>query len=218
MPNVRHMFRAYTEIEGKMAMELFWAPKTRSSTAIWMLEEAGASYERVLIDIRSGPERPAEFLDINPMGKVPALRDGEAKLAETSAICAYVADRFPEAGLAPALGDPARGRYLHWLFFRAACIESAFLEKMTGAKVDPLAAGWGSFDKVMDVVEAAVTPGPWLLGDQFTAADVAMGSSLWYGKYLMKLIEGRPGIDAYIQRCMERPAFRRSMAIDEAGV
>ncbi|MCH8683850.1 glutathione S-transferase family protein [Pedomonas mirosovicensis] len=198
-------------------MELFWAPQTRSITALWMLEEAGLPYSRTLIDIRSGPERPADFLKVNPMGKVPALRDGEAMMGETTAICAYVADKARSAELAPTLDDPARGRYLHWLYFRAGCMEAAFGEKLQGWTTDSTAAGWGSFDKTMDVVESAVTPGPWLLGDRFSAADVAMGSSLWYGLYLLKVIEGRPGIEAYVARCTERPAFQRAMAINAAG-
>lgn len=194
-------------------MDLFWAPRTRAMTAVWMLEEAGLPYNRIHIDIRQ-PERPADFLEVNPMGKVPALRDGAAMLAEATAICAYVADKAPDSGLAPALDDPARGRYLHWLFFRAGCIEPAFLEKMNGSSLPPVAAGWGSYDRTMDMVEEAVTRGPWLLGDRFTAADVAMGSGLWFGLHVLKAIENRPGIGAYVARCAARPAFERALAID----
>ncbi|MGK2285624.1 glutathione S-transferase family protein [Pedomonas sp. V897] len=197
-------------------MELFWAPRTRALTAVWMLEEAGLPYQRVLIDIHAGPERPADFLKVNPMGKVPALRDGAAMMAEATAICAYVADKAAGSGLAPAPDDPARGRYLHWLFFRAGCMEPAYGEKLYGSAIPPVAAGWGSFDKVMDVVEAAVTPGPWLLGDRFTAADVAMGSSLWFGMTVLKVVKDRSGIEAYVDCCTARPAFQRALAIDTA--
>lgn len=209
-------------------MELFWAPQTRSMTAVWALEESGLPYSRSLIDIRSGPERPEEFLQVNPMGKVPALRDGAAMLAEATAICAYVGDKTLNGGrgasaagatmLAPALDDPARGRYLHWLFFRAGCIEAAFGQKLGGWEMDPLAAGWSSYDKTMSVLEAAVSPGPWLLGERFTMADVAMGSSLWFGLNVLKVIEGYPAIDAYVERCTARPAFQRAMAIDAAAI
>lgn len=202
-------------------MELFWAPQTRSMTAVWALEESGLPYERVLIDIRRGPERPADLLAVNPMGKVPALRDGDAMLAEATAICAYVGDKARNgeggSGLAPDLDDPARGRYLHWLFFRAGCLESAFGQKLAGSDIPPAAAGWGSYEKTMDVLEAAVAPGPWLLGDRFTMADVAMGSSLWYGLNLLKVIKGYPAVEAYVERCMTRPAFKRTMEIDAAG-
>ena len=203
-------------------MELFWAPHTRSITALWALEESGLPYSRTPIDIRSGPDRPADFLAVNPMGKVPALRDGAAMLAEATAICAYVGDRTlarsaGEAGLAPAFDDPARGRYLHWLFFRAGCLEPAFGQKLGGWTMDPLAAGWGSFDKTMDVIEAAVTPGPWLLGERFTMADVAMGSGLWYGLEVLKAIEGYPGIAAYVERCVNRPAYQRALSIEGAA-
>jgi len=208
-------------------MELFWAPQTRSIIALWALEEAGLPYSRTLVDIRSGPERPADVLTVNPMGKVPALRDGEAMLAETTAICAYLGDKLlsdrrpgngaQENGLAPALDDPARGRYLHWLFFRAGCIEAAFGQKLGGWEVDPVSAGWGSYDKTMDVIEAAVSPGPWLLGERFTMADVAMGSGLWYGLHLLRVIEGYPAVEGYVERCMARPAFQRAMEINAAG-
>lgn len=213
-------------------MELFWAPQTRSMTAVWALEEAGLPYSRSLVDIRSGPERPEEFLQVNPMDKVPALRDGEAMLAEATAICAYVGDKTLNGVtgtedmtggrnspvLAPGLDDAARGRYQHWLYFRAGCLEAAFGQKMGGWSMDPLAAGWGSYDKTMDVLEVAVSPGPWLLGERFTMADVAMGSSLWFGLNVLKVIEGYPAIEAYVARCMARPAFQHAMAIDTAAI
>ena len=101
-------------------MKLYWAPQTRAFRAVWMLEEAGRPYERVLIDIRNGAQSTPAFQVVNPMMKVPALADGAAMVAESAAICAYVAERVPEANLAPPPGDPSRGRYLHWLFFAAA--------------------------------------------------------------------------------------------------
>src|SRR5262249_34592954 len=111
---------------GTTMMKLYWAPQPRAGRAVWMMEEAGAPYERVLVDIRSGAQNTPAYHAVNPMEKVPALTDGDAAVAESSAICAYVADRVPEAGLAPPIGDPSRGRYLHWLFFAAGCIEAAY--------------------------------------------------------------------------------------------
>jgi glutathione S-transferase len=199
-------------------MKLYWWPKTRSLRALWVLEEAGATYERVGVDLRNQGQENAEFRDVNPMAKVPALRDGEAKLAESAAICAYVAERFPEAGLAPTLGDPARGRYLHWLFFAPACVEPAFTQKFTGIEIPAFSAGWGDFGRVFNVLEQVLTPGPWLLGERFSAADVMIGSDLHFGMDLFKIVEPRPAFRAYVDRCLARPALQRALAIDAAGV
>ncbi len=102
-------------------MKLYWAPRTRSFTALWLMEEAGRPYERVLTDITTGAQKTSEYLAINPMGKVPALGDGDATLAEAAAICAYVAERYPQAKLAPPLGDPLRAKYLYWLSSPRSC-------------------------------------------------------------------------------------------------
>ena len=109
-------------------MKLYWSPRTRSFTTLWLMEETGVPYERVLIDIHKGSQRTLEFLAVNPMGKVPALADGDATLAEAAAICAYVAERYPQAKLAPDLGDSHRAKYLYWLFFAPGCIEPAIAQ------------------------------------------------------------------------------------------
>jgi len=198
-------------------MKLYWCPQTRSFRGLWLMEEAGRPYERVLIDIRKGDQNKPEFRAINPMGKVPALVDGEAKVAESAALCAYVAERCPEAKLAPPVGDPARGRYLHWLFFAAGCIEPAYTQKFTKLALAESTAGWGSFDRVVDVLERAVQPGPWLLGENFSAADIMVGADLHFGLTLLKILPPRPAFLAYVGRCSERPAFKRAMAIEAAG-
>ena len=201
-------------------MKLYWCPQTRSFRALWLREEAGRPYERVLVDIKKGDQDKPEFRAINPMGKVPALADGEAKLAESAALCAYVAERVPEAGLAPPVGDPKRARYLHWLFFAAGCIAPAYTQKMTDLKIPggKSTAGWGSFDLVIDVLEQVVQPGPWVLGERFSAADVMIGADLHFGLSLMKIVPPRPAILAYVARCAERPAWKRATAIEEAAV
>ncbi|MFG1361326.1 glutathione S-transferase family protein [Xanthobacter pseudotagetidis] len=199
-------------------MKLYWAPHSRAFRVLWMLEEAGVAYERALVDIRNGAQDTPAFRAVNPMGKVPALTDGEARLAESAAICAYVAERVPEAGLAPALGDPARGRYLQYLFFSAGCMEPAFVQKMMGVSLPKSSAGWGSFDLVMEVVDAALTPGPYLLGEQFTAADVMLGSDVWYGIGLLKVIDPTPAMVAYVERLTARPAFKRAQEIEAAAL
>ncbi|HEY8030991.1 MAG TPA: glutathione S-transferase family protein [Methylocella sp.] len=199
-------------------MKLYWAPRTRSLRALWMLEEAGVSYERVRIDLLAGEQKSAEFRAINPMAKVPALTDGPVAVAESGAICAYVAEAQPEAGLAPPLGDSARGDYLRWLFFSPGCVEQAFLAKSANVSIRPEAAGFGDFDRVFDVLEAAVAAGPWLLGERFSAADVMIGLDLHFGIDIFKLVPSRPVLRVYVDRCLARPALQRAKAIEAAGV
>ena len=197
-------------------MKLYWAPRTRSLRGLWILEEAGRPYERELIDIRSGKQSTPEYHRINPMEKVPALSDSEAMVAESAAICAYVAERVPEAGLAPPVGDPLRGRYLQWLFF-AANIEAAFTQKFAKVEIPSSQACWGDFDRVFGVIDEAVTKGPWILGERFSGADVMIGGDLHFGIHVLKIVEPRPASAAYVARCIERPAFKRAQAINEAG-
>jgi len=199
-------------------IKLYWAPRTRSLRALWVLEEAGAPYERQRLDLTAGEQKSAEYRLINPMAKVPALTDGPAAVAESGAICAYVAEAYPDACLAPPLGDPARGRYLQWLFFSPGCIEPAFLVKSANVSIRPEAAGFGEFDRVFDVLEAAVQPGPWLLGERFSAADVMIGLDLHFGIDIFKLVPSRPALRAYVDRCLARPALQRAKAIEAAGV
>jgi glutathione S-transferase len=194
-------------------MKLYWCPRTRSFTALWLMEETGQPYERVLTDISTGAQRNADYLKINPMGKVPALQDGDATLAEAAAICAYVAERYPQAKLAPPVGDPARAKYLYWLFFSPGCIEPAIMQLATKVEMNPVAAGWGDAQRVIDVLDNALQRGPWLLGDNFTAADVMIGSGLNFGMRLFKMIPARPSFEAYVARCMARPAFQRAERI-----
>ena len=158
-------------------MKLYWSPRSRSFSALWLMEETGQPYERVLTDISAGAQRTPEYLAINPMGKVPARRDGDATLAEAAAICAYVAERYPEAKLAPPLGDPLRAKYLYWLFFAPGCIEPAMVQVATKVEMSPTAAGWGDAQRVFDVLDAALTKGPWILGETFSAAENVSPSS-----------------------------------------
>lgn len=198
-------------------MKLYWAPRTRSLRALWMLEESGAPYERMRLDLTKGEQKTEEFRAINPMAKVPALTDGPLCVAESGAICAYVAETCPQARLAPPLGDPARGRYLQWLFFSPGCIEPAYLTKSANLEVRPETAGFGDFNRVIDVLEGAVGQGPWLLGESFSAADVLIGADLHFGVDIFKLVPERSALRAYIDRCLARPAFQRAKEIDAAG-
>lgn len=194
-------------------MKLYWSPRTRSFTALWVLEETGQPYERVLTDISSGAQRTPEYLAVNPMGKVPALRDGDATMGEAAAICAYVAERYPDAKLAPPVGDPLRAKYLYWLFYGPGCIEPTIVQLATKIEMNPVAAGWGDAARVIDVLDGALQKGPWILGENFSAADIVIGSGLNFGVRLFKMIPSRPSFDAYIARCMARPAFQRAEKI-----
>jgi glutathione S-transferase len=194
-------------------MKLYWAPRTRSFSALWLMEETGQPYERVLIDLSAGAQKTAEYLAINPMAKVPALQDGDATLAEAAAICAYVAERYPEAKLAPPLGDPGRAKYLYWLFFSPGCIEPAMVQVATKVEMPSVAAGWGEAQRVFDVLDAALAKGPWILGERFSAADIIVGSGLNFAVKLFKMVPSRPSFDRYIEACSARPAFQRASVI-----
>jgi len=194
-------------------MQLYWSPRSRSFSAIWLLEETGLPYERVLTDITTGAQKAPEFLAINPMGKVPALKDGDATLGEAAAICAYIADRYPETKLAPTFSDPLRAKYLQWLFFSPSCIEPALIQLFTKLEVPPSTAAWGSATQVFDTLDAALEKGPWILGERFTAADIMIGSGLHFAVRMFKMVPPRPSFDAYIERCTARPAFQRAEKI-----
>ncbi len=194
-------------------MQLYYAPRSRSFTTLWLMEETGQPYERVLIDISTGAQKTPDYLAINPMGKVPALKDGEAVLAEAAAICAYVAERYPQAKLAPPVGDPARAKYLQWLFFAPSCIEPALIQIFTKVEVPTSTAAWGSADQVFDVLEQALDKGPWLLGENFSAADIAIGSGLNFAIRLFGMVPTRPAFARYLDACAARPAFQRAETI-----
>lgn len=194
-------------------MKLYWSPRSRSFSAIWLMEETGKPYERVLTDINTGAQKTPEYLAINPMGKVPALKDGDATLAEQAAICAYVAERYPEAGLAPPLGDALRAKYLYWLFFSPGCIEPAIVQIFTKIQIPARTAGWGESTQVFDVLDQALQKGPWLLGDRFSAADIMIGSGLHFAVRMFKMVPTRPSFDRYIGACEQRPAFQRALKL-----
>jgi len=180
---------------------------------VWLMEEAGKPYERVLVDVTAGKQREADYLAINPMGKVPALQDGDATMAEAAAICAYVAERTPEAKLAPPVGDPSRAKYLYWLFFGPSCIEPAMVQIGTKLEMSSTAAGWGDAQRVFNVLDAELQKGPWMLGKDFSAADIVIGSALRFTVRLFKMVPPRPSFDRYLDACEARPAFQRAVAI-----
>jgi glutathione S-transferase len=198
-------------------MKLYWAPNSRSVTIVWMLEELGVPYERVLIDIRTGAQDEPAYRAIHPMGKVPSLVDGDTTVSEQGAICVWLADRFPEQKLAPAIGDPARGDYLRWMFFEGNCIEPALTEKANGWNTKKSQVGWGSYELVVDVLDDALKDAlkrdRWIMGDRFTAADVMIGSAVNFG-LAVQILEKRPSFEAYQTRIAARPAFIRTQELN----
>ncbi len=198
-------------------LTLYHAAPSRSSIVHWMLEELGEPYDIELISFKKGENRQPAYLAINPMGKMPALKHGDTVVTEAAAICTYLADEFPGAKLNIPVGHPQRGVYLKWLFFGPSCLEPAITERAFPRKDPPphSTLGFGDFDTVMDVMaKAAGSVNPYLMGQQFTAADVVIGSGLRWG-IMFKLVPERPEFAAYIDRLNERPALKRATEKDK---
>jgi glutathione S-transferase len=195
---------------------LYHASPSRSSTVLWMLEEIGHPYDVALVDIRDGRQRQSDFMQVNPLGKVPAIKHNNAIVTESCACVAYLADAFPAAKLAPAIGDPKRGPYLRWLFFYAGSWEPSIVDHAMKREAGPVAMSpYGNFDAVMDTVESALKTGPYLLGETFSAADVAFGSGLGWTMGF-GLVPKRQAFIDYAARVDARPARKRAQAKDDA--
>jgi glutathione S-transferase len=194
----------------------YTSPMSRGRIVRWMLEEIGHPYRTELLDY--GTMKAPEYRAINPMGKVPAIRHGDTVVTECAAICAYLADAFPQAKLAPAVTGPGRGAYYRWLFFAAGPLESAVTNKALDFVVPPgreRMAGYGSFGDTMDALDYAVSQSDYIAGSLFTAADVYVGSQIGWG-LLFKTIEPRPAFTRYWGRLVDRPAAVRARQIDDA--
>jgi glutathione S-transferase len=192
-------------------------PMSRGRIVRWMLEEIGQPYETVLLEYQTAMKSP-DYLAINPMGKVPALTHGDAVVTECAAICAYLADAFPAANLAPPLGDKLRAPYFRWLFFGAGPVEAATTNNALGFQLPEdkkATAGYGSLAEVTDALERAISNGDYILGDSFSAADVYVGSHIGWGMQFGS-IEKRPAFGAYAARIFSRPAAIRAKEIDDA--
>ena len=188
-------------------------PMSRGMTVHWLLEELGAPYEMKILDFDKREHKAPEYLAINPMGKVPAIVHRGVVVTESAAICVYLADAFPKAELAPALDDPRRGTYLRWFFFGAGCVEPAVVDKMFARP--PIerkgAVGYGSYEDTLAALATALVPGPFILGERFSAVDVYAGSQIYWG-LMAKGIEPRPVFQQYTDRLTTRPAFQRVFA------
>jgi glutathione S-transferase len=195
---------------------LFHSPQTRSSGILLLLEELGAPHDLHILNMRAGEHRQPAYLAINPLGKVPAVKHGDALITEQVALYIYLADLFPEAGITPAIDDPLRGPYLRWLVYYAASFEPAVVDR--AMKRDPAPQGmspYGDFDSMLKVVTDQLSKGPYILGDRFTAADVLWGSALsWTTGF--KIVPELPVIMDYVKRHGARPAVARINERDAA--
>ena len=194
---------------------LYTNPMSRGQIARWMLEETGVPYRQVLLDYGTTMKGEA-YLAINPMGKVPAITHRDKVVTECAAICAYLADAFPEAGLAPE--PSARADYYRWMFFAAGPLEAAVIDRALEVSVQEdkqRMVGYGTYERAVDVLASAVTAGDYIAGDRFSAADVYVGSHVIWGM-LFGTLPKRSEFEDYAAKLMERPAYRNAKAIDEA--
>lgn len=194
---------------------LFHAPNSRSTGVLTLLEELGAPYDLKILNLKAGEQRQPPYLAVNPLGKVPAILDGDALITEQVAIFIHLADRFPEAGLAPALDDPQRGPYLRWMVYYAACFEPALIDKHLGHEPEtPMMSTYGSYDAMLDALEAQLARGPNLIGDRLSAADILWGNALTW-TMMFGLVPKRPLFVELSRRISERPAAKRVDERDE---
>jgi len=197
-------------------LTLFHAPNTRSSGVLVLLEELGADFDLHVLNMKASEQLAPAYLAVNPMGKVPAVRHGDAVITEQVAIFLYLADLYPDAGLAPSIGDPLRGPYLRWMVFYGSCFEPALIDRALKREQAPRGMSpYGDYDTTLKTVTDQLATGPWLLGERFTAADVLWGTALtWTTGF--KLVPLLPVIQSYIDRWNARPSVARVKARDAA--
>jgi glutathione S-transferase len=198
----------------KQKVTLFHAPNSRSSGVLTLLEELGADFDLQVLNIKASEQLAPAYLAVNPMGKVPAVKHGDALITEQVAIFLYLADLYPEAGLAPAIGDPLRGPYLRWMVFYGSCFEPALIDHALKREQAPRGMSpYGDYETTLKTLTGQLASGPWMLGDRFTAADVLWGTALtWTTGF--KLVPALPVIQSYIDRWNARPSVARVKARD----
>ncbi|MCK6544916.1 glutathione S-transferase family protein [Myxococcota bacterium] len=200
-------------------LKLYFCPRTRSTRPRWLLEELGVPYELERVDLAKGEHKRPEYLAIHPHGVVPALVDGSTVLIESVAICLHLADKFPEKGLAPAVGTPARALYYQWMVYAVATLEPAIVQYYANTVAkgeddrdpDDAREAKQKVDTIAAVLVKALNGRAFIVGDTFTAADVVLGSMLGWAKS-MGLLKDHPRLEAYVKGLTERPAFRRAQA------
>lgn len=193
---------------------LFHSPNTRSSGSLILLEELGAPYDLNVVNMKAGDQRKPGYLAVNPMGKVPAVKHGDALITEQGAIFIYLADLYPKAGLAPAPTDPLRGPYLRWLVYYGSSFEPAVVDK--ALKRDPAPAAmcpYGDFDTMLKTLSDQLKKGPYILGETFTAADVLWGTAMRW-MLAFKLVPDSPEFVNYRDRVIARPSFKKVADMD----
>ena len=194
----------------------FHAPQSRSRGTLALLEELGVDYDLHLLDLKAGTQRDPAYLALNPLGKVPAIRHDGAMVTEQPAVMMYLADLHPDKGLAPAIGDPLRGPYLRWMVFYGSCFEPALVDHSMQREPAPhMTSPYGTWQEVLDAIVDQLTPGPWLLGERFSAADELWGTALHWTT-MFKLVPEVPPVRDYVARVRARPAMQRAEAKDAA--
>lgn len=193
---------------------LYHAPKTRSTGALCLLEELGCAYDLVVLNMKVGEHKKPEYLAVNPLGKVPAIVHDGALVTEQAAVYMYLADLYPQAGLAPAIGDRLRGPYLRWMVFYGSSFEPAVVDKAQKREpAPPSMSPYGTYEETLRVVTDRLGTTPYLLGDKFHACDMLWGMALgWTTKF--GIVEATPAIKAYIDRVVGRPAVKKGFAMD----
>lgn len=198
-----------------MSVTLYHHPYSRASNVVWMLEEAEVDYELHFVDLMKGAQKSPEILALNPMGKLPILTDGDRVVTESAAIGLYIADRFAPGRLAPALDDPGRAPYLRWSLFAPSVIEPGSAAKAAGWDYKPGTVGWGTHESMLDAMVSAIAGRDYILGEQFSMADVIFGGTLRF-MLQFKMIDPRPVFTEYAERLAARPALQRADAVNAA--
>lgn len=197
-----------------MTLKLLHHPFTRAAGAVWMLEEVGQPYELSYVDVMKGEQKQPDVKTKNPMGKLPTLIDGDQIVTESAAIGLYLADRYALGRLAPAPDAPERGTYYRWSLYGPSVIEPGCSAHASKWEFSPGRVGWGTYAEMLDTISKAVEGGPFLLGEQFTMADVIFGGTLRF-MTMFGMLEKRPEYMAYIERLDARPAYQRAKATNE---
>ncbi len=198
----------------RMTVTLYHHPFSRAANVVWTLEEVGCDYELVHVDLYEGAHKKAPYRELNPMGKVPTLVDGDTVVTEAAAIALYLGDRYALGRLAPALDARQRGAYLRWSFYAPSVIEPGCMAKSAGWEFRASQAGWGTYEEMLDTISAAIGDGPWLLGDTFSMADIVFGGTIrWMTRFDM--LDKRPEYLAYVERLSARPACVKGQEIND---
>ena len=192
-------------------MQHYYNPMSRAISTYWMPTELTVDYEQIEVDFMGGGTQTPEYRAMNPMCKVPTLVDGDVVVTETAAICAYLADKYMDKGLAPPIDSPERGRYYRYLFFQGTTLEPMFtFNQIEGAEVSPQSAGWGDLERCLSTIEALTPEQGWAMGEQFTAADVVFGGTVDFAIQFGWLNSPSAKVAAYVQRLKQREAYRKS--------